>query len=121
MPKLSQWFIKSAVIYVILGMLLGIAMGMKQDFTLAPAHAHLNLIGWVSLALMGLYYNAVPAKAAWRAAFVQFWISTVGVWVMIPGLILTLLQVPVGEPLVILGSLVTLIGMILFAINVYRS
>ena len=121
MPRLSQMFIKSAVIYVIIGMLLGIAMGMKQDFTLAPAHAHLNLIGWVSLALMGLYYNAVPAKAQWRSAHVQFWLSTLGVWVMIPGLVLTLLQVPPGEVLVILGSLITLAGMILFAVNVYRS
>lgn len=109
------------MIYVILGMLLGIGMGMKQDFTLAPAHAHLNLVGWVTLALMGLYYNAVPYKAEWRAARVQFWVSTVGVWVMIPGLALTLLQISPGELLVILGSLITLIGMILFAINVYRD
>lgn len=120
MPKLSQWFIKSAVIYVILGMVLGIGMGMKENFTLAPAHAHLNLLGWVTLALMGLYYNAVPRKAEWRSAYVQFWVSTIGIWVMIPGLALTLLQVPFGTPLVIFGSLITLIGMILFAVNVYR-
>lgn len=121
MPRISQWFIKSAVIYVILGMLMGITMGIKQDFTLAPAHAHLNLIGWVSLALMGFYYNAHPAKAESRLALIQFWVSTVGVWVMIPGLILTLQLVPVGEPLVIVGSLITLAGMVLFAFNVYRN
>lgn len=120
MPKISQWFIGSAVIYVIVGMLGGIIMGAKQDFTLAPAHAHLNLIGWVSLALMGFYYNANPAKAESRLALIQFWVSTVGLWIMIPGLVLTLRGEPSGEPIVILGSLITLIGMILFATAIFR-
>jgi hypothetical protein len=121
MPKISQWFIGSAVIYVIVGMLGGIIMGAKQDFTLAPAHAHLNLIGWVSLALMGFYYNANPAKAAGRLALIQFWVSTVGLWIMIPGLVLTLRGEPSGEPIVILGSLITLVGMILFATSIFRK
>ena len=121
MPKISQWFIGSAVIYVIVGMLGGIIMGARQDFTLAPAHAHLNLIGWVSLALMGFYYNANPAKAAGRLALIQFWVSTVGLWIMIPGLVLTLRGEPSGEPIVIAGSLITLIGMILFATSIFRK
>lgn len=120
MPKISQWFIGSAVIYVIVGMIGGIIMGAQQDFSLAPAHAHLNLIGWVSLALMGFYYNANPAKAASRLATIQFWVSTIGLWIMIPGLVLTLRGAPAGEPIVIGGSLITLIGMILFAVSIYR-
>jgi cbb3-type cytochrome oxidase subunit 1 len=121
MPKISQWFIGSAVIYVIVGMIGGIIMGAQQDFSLAPAHAHLNLIGWVSLALMGFYYNANRDKAESRLATIQFWVSTVGLWIMIPGLVLTLRMVPVGEPIVIAGSIITLIGMILFAAAVFRS
>jgi hypothetical protein len=34
----------SAVI-LLAGMLAGIVKGIKQDFALAPAHAHLNLVG----------------------------------------------------------------------------
>jgi hypothetical protein len=33
---------------VVLGLVV-LAMGIKQDFTLAPAHAHLNLLGFVVL------------------------------------------------------------------------
>ncbi|WEK50502.1 MAG: hypothetical protein P0Y66_23280 [Candidatus Kaistia colombiensis] len=120
MPRISQMFIGTAVIYVIIGMIGGIMMGAKQDFTLAPAHAHLNLIGWVSLALMGFYYNANPAKAASRLALIQFWVSTIGLWIMIPGLVLTLRGSPSGEGIVILGSLITLIGMVLFAVSIFR-
>ena len=121
MPKISQWFIKSAVVYLIIGMIGGIVMGAKEDFTLAPAHAHLNLIGWVTLFLMGHYYNAHPVKATRPIATIQFWVSTVGVWVMIPGLALTLLQVPIGGPLVIVGSLIVLIGVLIFASVIYRD
>ncbi|BCP55045.1 hypothetical protein K32_36620 [Kaistia sp. 32K] len=119
MPKISQWFIGTAVIYVIVGMIGGIIMGAQQDFSLAPAHAHLNLIGWVSLALMGFYYNANPAKAASRLATIQFWVSTIGLWIMIPGLVLTLRGAPSGEPIVIAGSIITLLGMVLFAVAIF--
>jgi hypothetical protein len=121
MPRISQWFIGTAVLYVIVGMIGGIIMGARQDFTLAPAHAHLNLIGWVSLALMGFYYNANPAKAESRLATIQFWVSTIGLWIMIPGLVLTLRLVPAGEAIVIAGSIITLAGMVLFAAAVFSA
>jgi len=121
MPRISQWFIGTAVIYVIVGMIGGIIMGATQDFSLAPAHAHLNLIGWVSLALMGFYYNANREKAESRLAMIQFWVSTIGLWIMIPGLVMTLRLVPAGEPVVIAGSIITLLGMVLFAVAIFRA
>jgi hypothetical protein len=41
------------------GMVMGIVMGISQDFTLAPAHAHLNLLGWVTMAIYGLYHRGI--------------------------------------------------------------
>ena len=38
------------------GMMLGEYMGANNDFTLAPLHAHINLLGWVTLALFGTFY-----------------------------------------------------------------
>jgi len=56
-------------------------MGITQDFTLAPAHAHLNLLGWVTMALIGLYYRG--AVTAWRRlARVQVSLAALGFWVM---------------------------------------
>jgi hypothetical protein len=48
-------------VVLLVGMLAGIAMAIAQNFLLAPAHAHLNLIGGVLLFLFGLYYCLVPA------------------------------------------------------------
>jgi hypothetical protein len=50
-----------SVVVLLVGMLAGIVMGIQQDFTLAPAHAHFNLVGGVLLFLFGLYYRVVPA------------------------------------------------------------
>ena len=58
-----------SVVVLLLGMVLGIVMGIREDFTLQPAHAHLNLVGGVLLFLFGLYYRLVPAAGAsgqWR-------------------------------------------------------
>jgi hypothetical protein len=58
--RTSLGFIFLAACCLICGVSLGIYMGMIHDFSLAPVHAHLNLLGWVSLALFGLTYRAFP-------------------------------------------------------------
>jgi hypothetical protein len=47
----------------VIGMFMDIAMGVRQDFALAPAHAHLNLLGFLMLFMAGLYYRIVPQAA----------------------------------------------------------
>ena len=57
-------FLKIAVVYLVIGACLGLAMGIKENFVLAPVHAHLLLLGWASLALAGIVYHLYPAAAA---------------------------------------------------------
>src|SRR3954447_26197165 len=66
---------RAAVLFGLLGMGMGIAMAMARDHAAMPAHAHLNLLGWVSLFLFGLYYLLHPALDVRRLALVQ-----VGLW-----------------------------------------
>ncbi len=68
MPKIDIAFILLAVICLIGGVSMGIVMGAAHDFQFVPVHAHLNLLGWTSLALFGLTYKAYPAlKNSWLA------------------------------------------------------
>jgi hypothetical protein len=62
----------------LIGMALGIAMGIRQEFSLAPAHAHLNLLGFVALFLAALYYRVVPQAAATMLAKVHAVTAIVG-------------------------------------------
>jgi hypothetical protein len=51
----------AAVLMVLAGMIWGIVTGISQDHSTMPAHAHLHLLGWVSLFLFGMYYGLHPA------------------------------------------------------------
>lgn len=64
-------FITTALLCLLVGEGLGIYMGISQNFTLSPAHAHLNMLGWVTLAAFGLIHRVYPALAASRLAGLQ--------------------------------------------------
>jgi len=51
MNTLSRRFLLCAIGAGLLGMAMGIYMGIADDHRFAHAHAHVNLLGWVSLAL----------------------------------------------------------------------
>lgn len=113
--KLGDACFLVAVPAVLAGMVAGIVMGATQNFILAPAHAHLNLLGWVSMALFGLYYRGAEVPIP-RLARLQVAVSAAGFWVMPVGLALYLgLDDHRFEPLVYAGALLSLAGMVLFA------
>ncbi|TMJ46771.1 MAG: hypothetical protein E6G85_30200 [Alphaproteobacteria bacterium] len=110
----------SAVI-LLAGMLAGIVMGIKQDFALAPAHAHLNLIGGVLLFLVGLYYRLIPAAGSSTLAKVQGWLHMIGAIAFPVGVAVVILK---GEALVAIpigGSLIVVAAMALFTLIVFRT
>ena len=68
-------FLKIAVVYLLIGALLGLGMGIAQNFALIPVHAHLLLLGWASLALAGVVYHLYPAASTTRLARIHFWMG----------------------------------------------
>jgi hypothetical protein len=70
----------------LLGMAFGIFMGITLDFVLAPVHAHLNLLGFVTMFLSALYYRAFPIAASSRLARYQAVVSVVGAIVFPAGI-----------------------------------
>ena len=119
MRNLPYWFLSVAVLQALVGMGAGIFMGITGDYTLAPAHAHNNLLGWVSMAIFGLYYVLVPDVAARRLAIVHFLLALVAniVFPIGIGLVVT----GKGEVLSIIGSLLEVFSMLLFGIIVWTN
>ena len=60
MKRIDLSFLLLASLMLVIGVTLGVVMGATHDFQLAPVHAHVNLVGWASLALFGLTYRAYP-------------------------------------------------------------
>jgi len=106
----------------LIGIVLGIVMGIRQDFVLMPAHAHLNLLGFVTMFLSALYYRVAPEAAASGLARYQAIVSVAGA-VVFP---IRIACVLLGghdrfEPVVVAGALTVLLGMALFAVIVFRT
>src|SRR5262249_31960328 len=84
MSRVSVALFGAAILYALTGMLLGIVMGASEDHTLAPVHAHINLLGWASLALMGAFYGLAGDLAPVRLAWVNFAVSNLGNLITLP-------------------------------------
>lgn len=110
-----------SVVVLLIGMLAGITMGITQNFVLAPAHAHLNLVGGVLLFLFGLYYKLVPAAGTSALAKVQGWLHIAGGILFPIGVAAVLLKGPSVEAAPIAGSLIVVAAMVLFAVIVFRT
>lgn len=122
MPRISIWFFLVATVYGLVGMGWGEHMAMSNDHALYPAHAHLNLLGWVSMAVYGTFYALTRDSYSPRLAWVQFAVSNVGVLIMIP--LLARLLATGDEslgPLVGIGDILVIIGHLLFGWQVVRA
>ncbi len=117
MKGVASWFFGTAALAVMIGMGWGIAMAATGDHSLAPAHAHLNLVGWVTMGLFGVYYHLVPA-AAGRLAQVHFGVALVGVALMVPGIAMA--QTGGSEALAKGGSVLSILSMLIFLVTVFR-
>jgi hypothetical protein len=115
MSRLPLAFFTAAVIYGLAGMAWGAYMGATENFTLAPAHAHLNLLGWVTLSLMGGFYALAGPRAPVRLGWINFLISNVGLLILIPALMKLLLGQASATPIVMAGTMITILGMLTFA------
>lgn len=119
MPRVSLAFYLVAALFGLAGMLLGMQMGMTQDFKLTPVHAHLNLLGWATLALMGTFYALIGAARPVKLSWINFGLSSIGALGMTVGLAIYL-SGGEGMTLTKLGALTAILGMVSFVVAVVK-
>jgi hypothetical protein len=119
--KASSLSFQAAVVLVLAGMVWGIVMAISEDHSAMPAHAHLNLLGWVSLFLFGIYYRLRPSLERNRGALTQVWVWIVGTIILTVGVGLVHTGNANGEPLAAAGSFIVVFSMLLFAWLVFQG
>ena len=121
MTRVSDRFLQLAVVAALTGMGLGIGMAVTQNFQLQSVHAHINLLGWVSMMLYGLFYRAVPKAAEGRLPSVHFWLNAVGFVAMAALLTLEKNGVESIGPVLGVAAAAVWLSMALFAVIVFRA
>jgi hypothetical protein len=118
MPKVSLAFFTIAPIYLLIGMAGGIYMGASDDHVLAPAHAHLNLIGFMVMSVMGTFYTLAKDQVSIKLAWANFWILNLAVVIMIPSLALLLEGNKGVIPILAVSEIIAVAAVLAFLANI---
>ena len=111
-------FIKIAGVYFLIAVLLGILMGIIHNFSLTPIHVHLNLLGWVSMAIFGIIYVLFPKAGTTKLAKTHFWVYNIGLPLFQGSLFIQLVTKNNALiPVTVIGSLLVAVSVILYVIN----
>ena len=88
-------------------------MSITHSYDYASVHAHVNLLGWASLALAGVIYVLFPAGES-TAGKVHFG-RTIGLPVMMIGLALLVSGMESVEPVIAVGGVLVTLGILAFS------
>jgi hypothetical protein len=79
MAQIDRAFVGAALVWLILGMLLGLYMGITANNQLLVVHVAMLMSGFVVLAIYGVICRLWPALKESGLAKAQFWIAIVAV------------------------------------------
>jgi VanZ family protein len=105
-------FIGLGLIFLVIGMLFGMWMGMVQDFSYAAAHAHWNLVGFATSSIYGLTHRAYPRLAESRLTWVQCIAHVIGVLIFAPGIVIAVATD--NHVAAIVGGVVLIVAALMF-------
>ncbi|KPQ08260.1 MAG: Cytochrome C and Quinol oxidase polypeptide I [Rhodobacteraceae bacterium HLUCCA12] len=119
----SRAYLVIGSLYLLIGIVFGMYMGGTSNYTLAPVHAHINLLGFTLMAIFGLVYRQIPDMGRTLTGKLHFWLFQIGAL-----LLLIVLYLIVSEtvspatfgPVIMLSELIVLASLIAFAINLFR-
>lgn len=111
--------IKIAAIYLVVGMTLGVGMGMSHNFLFRSVHAHINLMGWASIAVAALVFHVFPETARTRLATAWFWTYNLSVPLCLAALALVVSGNTWAAPALVVGELGVWSSGVMFAINLF--
>ena len=119
MPIPSLFF-RTAVLLGLAGMLLGIYMGINQDFRFAHFHAHWNLLGWVAFFLYGVFYALAPMARQGLLPKLHYALSLIGFAVFMAGLVGVAAGAMEMVAFAAIGSVLVVGGFLIFVLVVFR-
>lgn len=130
MDWFARAFIRSSVVWLALGVTLGVAMASIPRLTIyRPAHLHMNLLGFVAMMIFGVAYHVVPRfvgaplrRPRWAAA--HWWLANAGLALLVVGFALRAsgsASLALSTAILALGGAASALGAYAFAFNVWTT
>lgn len=121
----SKRLIRFAALFGLIGAVLGSHMAGAGSLAFRPVHAHILVVGWLSLFAWGIYYKVFRVKAT-KLMAAQGWTGIIGAAGLSTGLWLRYLQ-PFGDnnaiilPIYIGGGVILLTSFVLFLFITFKD
>ncbi len=127
MPRLSQWYVRSALVYLLLGFTIGALMLSNKGlplhpalWRLLPAHIEFLLVGWVLQLALGIAFWMLPRfwhgppRGGELGVRLAYPLLNLGLWLVVLGTVL-------GAPAITitLGRVLELGALVAYATHVW--
>ncbi len=122
--NISRGFMIIGSLYLLVGILFGMYMGGSGDHSLAPLHAHINLLGFTLMMVFGLTYRQFPQMTKPILARLHFWLHQVGSLILLIMLFMMFtgrIEQSAMNPIAPIAELAILVGSAIFAYNLFRN
>ena len=111
-------FFAFGALCLLIGMAWGIHMSASGYHALSPAHAHLNLVGFVLASIFGGWYALAPTAQAGMLGRIHLVLHAAAVVVMVPGIVFAIQGT--GETGAKIGSVLAILSGLMFLVQVLR-
>ncbi len=125
MSRITVWFIKCAIIYFLLAVLLGILLSVTGSvYPYMPIHVHFNLLGWMSMMVFGVGYQILPrfsGNPLWseRLSLWHLWLANIGLIGMAAGWLVR--GSGGGVQVLLVFAIVESVSIVFFALNMFKT
>lgn len=128
MDKYAKAFVKTSLIYLGIGTILGVLMVLWPDirFTITRVHTHINLLGFMAMMIYGVGYHILP-RFMGRPVYsqhlgnVQMWLANITLVGLSFSWIMEASQGGIWHNLAILFGIGQGVSVFLFIINLWKS
>lgn len=126
-----EWFIKAfiraSVLWFSAGIVLGVGMAVDPQWLIfRPAHAHMNVAGFLTMMVFGVGYQLLPRVFgaplySRRMAVVHLYLANIGLAGMVAGFLAQPYRPAAGRWTLSSGGVLFAIGVVLWAWNLWRT
>jgi cbb3-type cytochrome oxidase subunit 1 len=127
MDAFAKAFIRSSLLWFVAGITLGLAMAIHPAWVVyRPAHAHMNLVGFVVGMIFGVGYQILPRFFGHpihsrSLAMAHVWLANIGLAGLVAGFLLAPSIGARSVPVTAIGGSLWALGAYGFAYNMWRT
>lgn len=78
MSNYAKWLIRISAVYSLIGALIGSDLAGRKDYSMVPGHAHILVVGWLTLFAYGIFYYVFKEVSMQKTAKLHAWTSLLG-------------------------------------------